>query len=532
VYNAGAAELFRAKESIMPSRRDFLKSSATAGFVLGTAAPTLLSTLAPRARGEAEVTPELVHLTPDVEPIVRLIEETPREKCVELMVEQLRRGLPYRNFLAALFLAGVRNVSPHPVGFKFHCVLAIHSANQLSLDAVPEDRLLPLYWALDQFKKSQADNAREGNFRMTEFSGTLPTPEKAAGEFHAAMQTWDEERATRAIAAFVRSRGADEVIEALWRYGARDFRDIGHKGIFVANSWRTLQTIGWRHAEPAMRSLVMALLDEGGRRASGTVSRGPRSGLDDKTYQANAQRAAQALTHLPAGWTGSDNDKAATYDLLEAMRTASIEDASKKTLEQLRNGKTQAQGAWDAVHLAAGELIMRSPNILGIHAVTSINALHYAFRTAVDPETRLLLLLHGVAWMGQFRESMQGRGKFGSVKITAIEPAKIDAQEPKAAAETLELVGHDLPGAAARAYALATQHPEPETYFKLARRLVFRKGTDAHRYKYAAAVFEDFGLVSPQWRPHMLATSVYYLNGSQDPDSKLMTHALDAVKKV
>ena len=27
-------------------------------------------------------------------------------------------------------------------------------------------------------------------------------------------------------------------------YGARDFRDIGHKAIFVANSYRTLVTIG------------------------------------------------------------------------------------------------------------------------------------------------------------------------------------------------------------------------------------------------------------------------------------------------
>jgi hypothetical protein len=524
---------FARRSEIMPNRRNFLKSSATAGIVLGTTGPTLLSTLAPRARGEAEVTPELVHLTPDVEPIVRLIEETPREKCVELMVEQLQRGLPYRNFLAALFLAGVRNVMPHPVGFKFHCVLAIHSANQLSLDAVPEDRLLPLFWALDQFKKSQADNVREGNVRMREFTGTLPSPEKAPGEFHEAMRTWDDERAQRAIAAFVRSRGADEVIEALWRYGARDFRDIGHKGIFVANSWRTLQTIGWRHAEPAMRSLVMALLDAGGRRGT-SVPRGPRTGLDDKTYQANAQRASEVFPKLPGNWTGSGSDKAATIDLLDVLRTASSEEAGKKLLEQLQSGKTQAQGAWDAVHLAAGELIMRQPGIVGIHAVTATNSLHYAFRTAVDPETRLLMLLHGVAWMGQFRASMQrgSRGNFGSVKITALEPAKIDADESKAAAETLELVGHDLPGAAARAYALAEQHPEPETYFKLARRLVFRKGADAHRYKYAAAVFEDYGLVSPSWRPHMLATSVYYLNGSQDPDSKLMTHALDAVKKV
>jgi hypothetical protein len=512
----------------MSTRRDFLKSSATAGFVLGTATPGLLSALAPRARGEAQVSPELVHLTPDIEPIVRLIEETPREKCVELMVEQLQRGLPYRNFLAALFLAGVRNVMPHPVGFKFHCVLAIHSANQLSLDAAPEDRLLPLFWALDAFKRSQADNTREGLGRLMELSGPIPSPEKAASEFHAAMQTWDEERAQRAIVAFVRTRGADEVIEAMWRYGARDFRDIGHKGIYVANSWRTLETIGWRHAEPAMRSLVIALLDAS-RRGGAKAPSGPRSGLDDTTYQANAERATQALPHLPGSWTGTGSDKAATSDLLDAMRTASIEDANKKLLEQLQTGKLQAQGAWDAIHVCAGELMMCQPGILGIHTVTSTNALHYAFRTAVDPETRLLMLTHAVAWMGRFGESMR-RGK-NTVDITHLEPAKVDADEPKAAAETLELVGKDPKNAAAHAFALAQQHPEPETYFKLARRLVFHKGTDAHRYKYAAAIFEDYGLVSPAWRPHLLATSVYYLSGSQDPDSKLITHALEAVKK-
>ena len=87
-------------------------------------------------------------------------------------------------------------------------------------------------------------------------------------------------------------------------------------------------------------------------------------------------------------------------------------------------------------------------------------------------------------------------------------------------------------GAAARAFALAQQHSQPETYFKLARRLIFRKGNDAHRYKYAAATFEDYDLVSPAWKPHLLATSVYYLNGSNDPDSKLMTEAIGAVKKV
>lgn len=516
----------------MPTRREFLKSSAGAGMLLGCATPAALGALAPQARKEAQVTPDLVRFTPDVEPIVRLIEETPREKCFDMMVEQLRRGLPYRNFLAALFLAGIRNVSPHPPGFKFHCVFAIHSANQMSLDAVSEDRLLPLFWALDQFKDSQADDVRKGDFQMTELTGPLPSPENARAEFHAAMQAWDEERASRAVAAFVRSCGADEIIEALWRYGARDFRSIGHKGIFVANSWRTLQTIGWRHAEPTMRSVVMALLDIGSGRQGGK-SNGKGGSFDDKEHLANVERAKRAQPRLPASWTGSGHDDGATRDLLDAMRAGSVADACDQVLAQLQSGKTEAQGAWDAVHLAAGELIMRQPGILGIHAVTSTNALHYAFRTAANPETRLLLLLHGVAWMGRFREAMMGRGgKLGSVKITELPAEPTSDDEAKATLEVLELIGKDTPAAASRAFALAQKHPQPDGYAKMARRLIFRKGTDAHHYKYAAAIFEDYGLVSPAWRPHLLATSVYYLRGTQQPDSKLMTRAVEAVRQV
>jgi hypothetical protein len=88
------------------------------------------------------------------------------------------------------------------------------------------------------------------------------------------MDNWDEAGADAAIAGLVRSAGASEVIELFWRYGARDFRAIGHKAIYAANAWRTLQTIGWRHAEPVMRSLAFALLEhEGTNPASATPTR-------------------------------------------------------------------------------------------------------------------------------------------------------------------------------------------------------------------------------------------------------------------
>lgn len=510
----------------MPTRREFLRSSAHAGFWLGAVTPAALEALAPRARADAEVTPELVRFTPDVEPVVKLIEETPREKCFEMMVGQLKRGLPYRNFLAALFLAGIRNVNPQPPGFKFHCVFAIHSANQLSLDAVPQDRLLPLFWALDQFKKSQAEDVRLGDWSLKKFGGRLPSPEQAPAEFHAGMREWDPERSGRAVAALVRSRGADEIIEAFWRYGARDFRHIGHKGIFVANSWRTLQTIGWQHAEPAMRSLVLACLDVGSERG--------KKSLDEPAYLANVERAQKALPHLPGNWAESTGNDAAARDLLEAIRTASIDEACQKTVDELKSGRIQAQAVWDAVHLAAGELMMRQPGILGIHTVTSVNALHYAFRTSADPGTRLLMLLHGVAWMGAFRGMMQSgrRGKFGTVKITELTPDSVSDDVKTGTAEVLELVGVNNPKAALKAYSLATKHPQADEYARQVRQLIFRKGTDAHHYKFSAAILEDYDLVSPAFRPHLLATSVYYLRGATEPDSKIMSQAVEALRTV
>ena len=55
-----------------------------------------------------------------------------------------------------------------------------------------------------------------------------------------------------------------------------------------------------------------------------------------------------------------------------------------------------------AIHLAAGEIMLRRPGFAGVHPVTSANALHYAFRMSSRTETRLLLILQGIGWMCHF----------------------------------------------------------------------------------------------------------------------------------
>ena len=50
--------------------------------------------------------PDKVRFGPDIEPIVRLIEETPRGQCVAALIEQLQRGFPTGDSSRASSLPG------------------------------------------------------------------------------------------------------------------------------------------------------------------------------------------------------------------------------------------------------------------------------------------------------------------------------------------------------------------------------------------------------------------------------------------
>ena len=128
-------------------RRQFLQAASALGLGAGLGPWDALSAITPATADEAKVGPEMVHFRPEIEPVVRWIEETPREQIFEKAVTQLKDGLSYRSLLAGLFLAGIRNIKPRPVGFKFHAVMVINSAHLLGQTSAVSERLLPLFWA-------------------------------------------------------------------------------------------------------------------------------------------------------------------------------------------------------------------------------------------------------------------------------------------------------------------------------------------------------------------------------------------------
>ena len=58
----------------------------------------------PRSRRPAaedlKVGPDAVRFRPEIEPVVRWIEETPRERALEVAIAKLKEGLSYRDLLA------------------------------------------------------------------------------------------------------------------------------------------------------------------------------------------------------------------------------------------------------------------------------------------------------------------------------------------------------------------------------------------------------------------------------------------------
>src|SRR5262245_29527274 len=120
------------------SRRRFLRQAATMGAAAGLADLGFLGKLKPVSAAEASPDPNRVQMHPDIEPVVRLLEETPRDKLLEAVADRIHHGLSYRDVVAALLLAGVRNIQPRPVGFKFHAVLVVNSAHIASVGSPDE----------------------------------------------------------------------------------------------------------------------------------------------------------------------------------------------------------------------------------------------------------------------------------------------------------------------------------------------------------------------------------------------------------
>ncbi|MHB8903360.1 MAG: hypothetical protein ACYC6Y_31745, partial [Thermoguttaceae bacterium] len=299
------------------------------------------------------------------------------------------------------------------------------------------------------------------------------------------------------------------------RLGGRDFRSIGHKAIDVANSHRVLGVVGWRHAEPVLRSLAYALLmHEDGNPAQ-------RDDPADRPWR----RHQELVKEIPAQWQSGKTDADATRALLGTLRAGSEIESADQVVELLGKG-AGPQSIWDGLFLGAAELVARLPGIVALHALTTTNALHYCYRAATDDATRRLILLQNAAFLPMFRQSMAGRGQVQDFALDELQPGAGGT-----VADVFHAVQRDSMEAARRTLAYFRAGGAHRAWTDEACRLAVYKGTGVHDYKFALAAIEDAQGVSAPWRGHYLAASTFLLQGEGKADNPLIPKVVETLRQ-
>lgn len=442
--------------------------------------------------------------------LATLLLETPRPALLETLAARAGAGLAPDALLAALAVAGCREVSPYPhVGYKYHAVMMLQSAHLAAAALGGRRAWLPLLWTADYFKAAAAREDEDGPWRLP---APAARPPGGAGmtALRRALAAWDAAGADAATAALCAAGRAEAAIGTLALAAARDFRAIGHKSIAAANAHRLHALLGPAVAAPLARSLALAV-----QNPEGDPDPARHAHAADADWQANRPRAAG----LPAAWQRGHGEPAAAHSLLAVLRAGSSEAAAAAAAARLRAG-AGAQPLWEAITAFAAELMLQRNNIIAVHAGTMANAMHYLFRVLAGDRARRLLLLQAAAFMPRFRDRLGAGAQASGRRIDAIAPlsgAGIDA--------VFAMLAQDRHRAVSAALGWLEAGGSEAALAARARWHAVAKITGTHDIKYTEAALESCRWLRPPWRRRVLAASLMYANASGAPENAVVARA-------
>jgi hypothetical protein len=292
----------------------------------------------------------------------------------------------------------------------------------------------------------------------------------------------------------------------MWPWAARDFRVIGHKAIYAAQTQRALDRLGWSHGRDALRSLVLGVLDANPYGAATEAETAEILALHD----ANRELA----TRLPDGWEAGAPDPAASLRLCARLRDCDPRAAAAAVVEVAGAG-VGAAAAWDGLRLRAFELLMRTPSIPGVHPVTSVNALHRAASLSGVAATRKLLALQAASWLSLFELVLDPRGRGSRRTIDALATAAARSERADDPFAT------DDPEEASRRAFVRVRAQGLAGFWPGGVAVLLRKAKEDHDYKLAAAMLEELELADPGLRPHLAAAGRWFWPSAPDDDGSV-----------
>ncbi len=484
------------------TRREFL-AQVSAGVItagVGSALAADLGLAPVFARQEAE------RLTfGPLEPLVSLMQETPIERLLPTLVEQLKSGVDLRRLVAAAALANARTFGGEDyVGF--HTMMALSPAYRMACE-LPGD-LQPL--AVFKVLYRNTSRIQEYGGRRREVLRPV-TPETPAGDrvggevLREAVRRKDAEGAERIFAGLSRTSATDAFNHLL--YTVQDNAEV-HRTALPYRAWDLLDIVGKEHAHTLLRQSLRYCLKAEAH--AGGSSRSPARTVLPKVFDQH-----RLADRKPGDRPGED---AWVDQMSRTIFQSAPEQAADAAAAALAEGMAP-DAVGEAISLATNQLILRDTgrtagdvstgkpvgsvhgDSIGVHACDSANAWRHMAR-AGNPRNTFACLILGAYQAARDRTNRGGDFlNWHPLPLASnLEPVK--ATEPDVLLrEADEAIRQSLQ---ARATAIVHRYGElghaPRPVFDLLLRYAVSEDGALHAEKYYRTVSEEFTGTRPAFR--------------------------------
>jgi hypothetical protein len=437
-----------------------------------------------------------------LEPLVELLQETPKTKLMPVLVEKLNAGLDLRTLTAAGAFANARTFGGENY-FGFHTFMALVPAYSMAGELPKERAALPLLKVLYR----NAHYLETVGFRKNEVLKPMtPADHATPEEVHQAVNAGERDKAERLLAAVTKTP-EDALNAAL--LGVEDNHDV-HTAVMPWRAYAMLDIVGKEHAITLLRQSVRQCAKQ-------------CETMKDRKDQLAAQRkivpALLEKHKLPKETRGTRAaDDAWVAQMCATILASSQEQAGEAVAMALAEG-FNPEHIGEAISLAANQLLLRQVELMegkntygrrthgdspGVHASDATNAWRNMSRVS-NPRNRaagLMLAAMDVARSHGFKQSGGGAWYEKEPFPHAEQMEKVKATG--AAALLKELDGaireNDQLRAAAIAQTYGSNKHEARPLFQLLLQYAVSEDGRLHAEKYYRTVSEEFATTREAFR--------------------------------
>ena len=345
------------------NRREFLADVGRA-MLLSSVGPALAADLG-LASARAADQKEAISFG-KMEPLVRLMQETPAAKIVPVLVERMKSGVELRTLVAAGALANARTFGGQDY-IGFHTFMALPPALEMAQALPTNKQALPVLKVLyrNTNRMQEEGGCTREVLHPVQAPATAPAKDQAGAEALRALvrgRDWNGAEQTFAGIASGAPVDAFNCIQAI----VEDEADV-HRVVLAWRAWAMLPITGMDHAHTLLRQSV-------------------RYGLaTEENMKKHNNKPSEIRTVLPklldqyglAGRTPGQRsaDDAWVTHLCETIFAGTREQAADAAAQALAEGMSP-EAVGEAISLAANMLVLRDPGRTQAYANKPVGSVH------------------------------------------------------------------------------------------------------------------------------------------------------------